>query len=93
MDEQIKPFHQQYSECRTEGMHGEGPFLKYKDRPDLLPMPWSRAAKLIAEELKVNPNAGMRTVSCERFGGICNSGKPECKKLRGYEQSSVDTQS
>jgi hypothetical protein len=80
----MKPFHQQYTECHDEGMHGKGEFIKYKEHPDMRPMPWSRAAKIIAEELKVNPEAGIQLVSCKRFGGNCTSGKAECRKLRGY---------
>lgn len=85
MEEQIKSFRQQFIDCRKDGMHGEGPFMKWKDHPELLPLPWSKAAKMIAEEIKKNPDAGMPTISCKRFGGICTSGNPKCRALRGLK--------
>ena len=78
----MKSFHEQFRECSEEGMHGAGELEKWKDHPENLPFAWSRAAKLIEEELKVNPNAGLRTIACLRFGGVCKSDHPECKKLR-----------
>lgn len=78
----MKMFHDQFRECGDEGMQGEGPFMKWKDHPENLPFAWSRAAKLIAEELKVNPDAGLRTIACLRFGGICKSDHAECRKMR-----------
>ena len=63
-------------------MHGKGSFKKWKDNPELLPMPWSRAAKLIEEELKINRNAGIQFTGCKRFGGDCSSGNLKCKELR-----------
>ena len=86
MEEQIKQFRIQYVECHDAGMHGKGEFLRWADHPELLPYAWSRAARAINEELKVNPNAGLQTVSCERFGGTCSSSHPECRKLRGYAE-------
>lgn len=79
----MKTFHEQFTECSRLGMHGKGSFKKWKDNPELLPMPWSRAAKLIEEEIKVNPDAGIEFTGCLRFGGDCNSGHPDCKNLRG----------
>jgi len=87
MEEQIKQFQKQYVECHETGLHGKGPFLRWEDHPEMLPAPWSRAAKLVDEELKVNPDAGLQTVSCERFGGTCSSSHPECRKLRGYAET------
>lgn len=86
MEKQIKQFHTQYVECHNEGLHGKGEFLRWEDHPELLPYEWSRAAKAINEELKVNPDAGLQTVSCGRFGGTCSSSHPECRKLRGHAE-------
>ena len=78
----MKPFNKQFKECSYLNMLGKGSFKKWKDHPELLPLPWSRAAKLIAEEIEINPNAGVGFIGCKRFGGDCNSGNLECKELR-----------
>jgi hypothetical protein len=83
----VKPFSQQYRECRQAKLTGVGPIKKFKDHPDLLPVRPLRAVKIIAEALKKDPDFGFPFVTCLRFGGECNSGKPECRKLR---QESLD---
>ena len=79
----MKTFHQQFCECKEERLVSEGPLKKWKDHPELLPLPWSRAAKLIVEEVKVNPDAGLRMNLCGKFGGECQSGNEDCRKMRG----------
>lgn len=78
-----KSFHRQYRECSAEGMLGEGEVLKFKNNPDLLPMPWHQEACMSVKQLlDRDPEAGLKTVKCLRFGGICNSGHKKCQKFR-----------
>ena len=77
-----EPFRTQYLKCHTDGMHGKGPILKWKDHPELWPFCPAKARKVI-EVLKKDPEAGISSVSCLRFGGDCTSAKPECRALRG----------
>lgn len=85
IDQQIKPFVEQFRECSDLGFHKAGELQKFKDHPELLPAPWHHAAKKIAELLKENPDEGRIPVMCLRFGGECRSSNVECRKLRGYE--------
>jgi hypothetical protein len=78
-----KLFRDQFVECKESGLVKKGPLKKWKDHPELLPLPWSRAAKLIAEEIQVNPDAGLRMSLCGKFGGECSGANEECRKLRG----------
>jgi len=65
-------------------MHKPGELQKFKDHPEMLPAPWHRAAKIVAEKMKGDPDFGLAPLLCLRFGGECNSGNPGCRKLRGY---------
>ena len=76
-------FRNQFKECKESNMVESGKFVKWSDHPEFLPLPWSRAAKLITEELKVNPNAGIKMLSCLRFSGDCSSDNERCRKMRG----------
>lgn len=78
----MKDFRTQYIECRRDKQCVEGPLLKFKDNPHLLPHPVSKAARSVAAALKKNPDEGMKLMLCLRFGGNCNSGQPKCKELR-----------
>jgi hypothetical protein len=85
----MRGFREQFIECKNNGYHGVGELQKYKDHPEFLPMPFSKAAKPIAKELKKNPDAGIRFVSCLRFGGTCHSGHPQCQDLRMIKADKV----
>lgn len=78
----MKSFINQYLECKKHRKQKTGPLEKFKDNPGILPAPWHPAAKLAAEALKKNPDAGIHFTMCKRFGGICRSRKPECVALR-----------
>ena len=78
----MKSFCLQYRECHLAKMTGIGELLKFKDHPELLPAPWHPAAFILADKLKKNPDLGIRTVSCKRFGGQCNSRHEQCRALR-----------
>ena len=84
-EKEIKPFYDQFSECKRDGFLGKGEPRPFKDYPELLPSPFHKAAKIIAKKLEEDPNFGFDTIACLRFGGECCSGKIECKRLRGYK--------
>jgi len=52
----------------------------------MLPAPWHKAAKIVAEKLREDPAFGLIPLVCLRFGGECRSSHPECRKLRGYKE-------
>jgi hypothetical protein len=79
-----KGFRDQYIECKKQGMVTEGSVQKFKDHPDLLPAFWHPAAPKIAKKLKEDPEFGLASMMCLRFGGECNSGHPQCRKMRGF---------
>jgi len=67
-------------------MHKAGDLQKFKDHLDMLPAPWHKAAKIVAEKLREDPAFGLIPLVCLRFGGECRSSHPECRKLRGYKE-------
>lgn len=76
-------FRDQFIACKKENLVGEhGPFVKWKDNPNMLPF-CSLAGKKILEELKKDPEAGFETLECKRFGGECSGRNIDCKRLRG----------
>lgn len=77
-------FREQFCICSREGLHADGEYLKFKDHPELLPSPFHRTAKQVAKQLKSNPDFGIQTIACLRFGGTCKSDNPDCQKLRGF---------
>ena len=78
----MKSFREQYIECEENGYHATGEIEKFKDHPELLPSPFHRASKVIAEKLKEDPDFGFAPIMCLRFGGQCSSGHKDCKELR-----------
>ena len=79
----IKPFHKQFSECSEEGFHKETEFESFEKHPELLPAPFH--PKLI-KLIKSGKIKGIEFIVCGKFGGRCNSGHPECRKLRGWTE-------
>ena len=74
----------QYAECKSEGLTGTGKFQSFKDHPELLPaFPNLPKNKKLTEAINSGELKGFETITCLRFGGECNSGNLECKKLRG----------
>lgn len=72
----MKSFREQFEVCAAEGMHGRGPVLNYAIHPGLIPHDPALGKFVVTIE------DGLPTVGCVRFGGICSSGKAECKRLR-----------
>jgi|SRR5581483_8888254 len=83
----MKSFREQFIECSKNKLHGDGPFLKWKDHPELLPI-FPKAARAVARVLKKDPEAGLQTISCLKFGGQCSSGHPQCRELRNATRTS-----
>lgn len=81
----MKTFHKQFCECEEEEMHKTGPVKKFKDHPELLPHPiiHLKAAKRVQKLLEKNPDVGLTTLLCLRFGGECSGANEECRKMRG----------
>lgn len=81
----IKPFRDQFLECKKGNFHGQGALLKFKDHPELLPLPTSKISVKLTKEIKDNPDCGITPILCLRFGGNCHSGNAKCRKLRETE--------
>jgi hypothetical protein len=78
----MKKFSTQFVECHEAGYQKAGEVKKFKDHPELLPPPWHKAAKTIAEEIKKNPDFGLTPIMCLRFGGECNPRNEQCINMR-----------
>lgn len=78
----MKSFSQQFTECSKGNMTETGPVQKFKDFPDLLPHPFSKAARPIAKQLAQNPDLGLNVILCKRFGGQCHSNHARCLAFR-----------
>lgn len=76
----LKAFRAQFIDCKKQGMVVNGETKTFKDHPEALPMPWSKAAKTIIKAIEKNPNAGFTLMKCLRFGGECSSKNTECRK-------------
>jgi hypothetical protein len=81
--ENIKPFHTQFCECKKENLVGHTKPLKYKNHPQLCPLPFSAAGRELARVLEKDPNHTFQLCRCLRFKGVCGSHNKKCKKLRG----------
>jgi len=80
----MKSFREQLSICKDGGFTGKGPTLCYKKFPELLPFDPKIRRMMLAKE------NGLPTISCNRFGGICHSGKLQCRTLRGLKVEKHD---
>jgi hypothetical protein len=78
----MKSFFTQFRECKAANLTATGPIQKFKDHPELLPSPFHRAAKGIAEALAKDPDFGFPVILCVKFGGECSSSQPQCKEER-----------
>ena len=85
-----KAFSKQFQECKRDGFTGKGELEKFSDHPELLPplprLLYSKKFKKFKKWVETDPNAGLETIKCLRFGGVCNSGHKDCRKLRGYKE-------
>lgn len=77
-----KGFREQFIECTDQGYNTRTHFVPFKDDPSMLP---AFPNKKMREALKSGEWKGLETTLCDRFGGKCSSGNPECKKLRGVK--------
>ena len=80
------PFIEQFRKCKLAGMLGQGELLKFKDHPERLPHPATKAARSIANVLRDDPDAGIETIACLRFGGRCTSANVKCRALRNVDE-------
>lgn len=85
----MKNYIDQISECSKEGFLNEnlsinGPEF-IKNYPELLPFSPTNYEKVVAA-LEKGQTWDMK--KCGRFGGICHSGKDECRELRGLTKLS-----
>jgi hypothetical protein len=72
------------AECKTQGLTGTGKFQSFKDHPEFLPaFPTFPKNRKLMEAITSGELKGLETIACLRFGGECNSGNLECKKMRG----------
>ncbi len=80
----MKNYSAQFVECKNTGFTVKGEFQSFEEHPNLLPLfPKPKLKEAIESgELK-----GLETIVCLRFGGECNSGHKDCKKLRGFTET------
>jgi hypothetical protein len=76
----MKPFRNQYIECKKNEMVGEGEFKSFKDNPGLLPFCPCKLEKILSSNIE-----GIQLQSCLMFRGLCSSGNPDCVKMREKE--------
>jgi hypothetical protein len=72
----MREYRSQFKYCKAEGFHGVGPYIDYEKNPEMLPF-----NPILAKKLKEREK-GFNMIACLRFGGVCSSGHPDCKKLR-----------
>lgn len=84
MNQPIKSFADQFTECEKDGFHTKGEFLDFKTHPELLP---AFPSKSMLKAIKESKWKGIQTILCLKFGGRCDSSNKECRKLRGYKNS------
>jgi hypothetical protein len=75
----MKSFRNQFSECKKNGLVGEGEFKSFKENPSLLPFCPCKREKVL------NNMDGIQLPSCLMFRGLCSSGNPDCIKMREQE--------
>lgn len=80
--EKPKSYLEQFSECKTNDLVGQGDFQSFEEHPEMLPLfpkleTWEAISK---GEFK-----GFSRNTCLKFGGFCSSGNEGCRKLRGVE--------
>ena len=79
------PFSEQFASCSKEGLTKKTLFFSFEVHPEFLPaFPSQHMAKLI----KSGKWKGNDFIVCGLFGGICNGGHAECRKMRGLEPHS-----
>lgn len=79
----MKPFSEQFRECRAAGHHAETEFASFKDHPELMP---AFPNQKMADALENGKWGGIHLMLCGKFrNGRCSSSNPLCRKLRGLE--------
>jgi hypothetical protein len=76
------PFRDQFLHCKEFCMVGVGAFRSFEDYPELLPL---FPNKKMFEAIKSGEFKGFFPNICLKFGGDCNGGNVECRKMRGLE--------
>lgn len=80
MNTKPKLFRDQYLECAELGLNKEkGEFLSFKEHPELIPF---LPSKKMIKDIKSGKWAGIQTIKCGKFGGICSGSNKDCRKLR-----------
>ena len=51
-----------------------------------------KLTKVIIAKLKEDPEFGLETLACLRFGGECRSDNTGCRKLRGFSLTEFQTE-
>lgn len=74
----IKPFRNQFVECRRNGLNCKTEFQSFKDHPEMMPL-FNRKMIGAIKEKKID---GLSVNLCGKFGGYCNSGNEHCKRMR-----------
>lgn len=73
----MKPFREQFIECKKNGFCKPGKFISFIHHPELMPLCPTKRKKMIEANCK-----GFKEISCGRFGGSCSSGNKGCRRLR-----------
>ena len=80
----FKSFSKQFGECEDQGYLTEKEFESFEEHPEILPA-FIELPKFdkMREAIKSGELKGFEFYLCGRFGGQCNSGHSECRKMRG----------
>jgi len=84
----MKSFKKQFCECKEQGYLNEIKFESFEEHPEILPaFPWKKRLKPMMDAIKSGELKGLNKYICGRFGGDCNSGHDDCRKMREISQS------
>jgi len=72
-------FREQFIECSNNGLTEQTEFHSFEDNIDFLPLFPNKKMK---EAITSGEWKGIDLIICGKFGGFCNSGNEQCRKLR-----------
>ena len=79
----MKSFRKQIIECNNAGFRNETVFESFADHPELMPaFPWKKSLQPLMRAIESGELKGLDKTLCGRFGGDCNSGNPDCRRIR-----------
>lgn len=74
-----KSYRNQLLDCKSLGYTKDSEFFSFEDNPNLLP---AFPSVEMQKAIKSGEWSGINLIKCGKFGGICSSSHPECRKIR-----------